>query len=134
MPQLIAKPVVIDAAGNPPKRIEEFAGRVRTGTATVSVARMVSPPGWQEPAQTPEFDEVTLVLKGVLRVDGPDGALDVRAGEAVLARAGETVRYSTPGPEGAEYVAVCAPAFSPALVHRQGEARPDVLADGEAMS
>lgn len=121
MPQLIAEPVVIEAAGNKPKRIEEFAGRVRTGTAAVSVARMVSPPGWQEPPQTPEFDEVTLVLKGVLRVDGPDGALDVRAGEAVLARAGETVRYSTPGVEGAEYVAVCAPAFSPALVHRQDE-------------
>lgn len=122
MPQLIAKPVVIEAAGNKPKRIEEFAGRVRTGTAAVSVARMVSPPGWEEPAQTPEFDEVTLVLKGVLRVDGPDGALDVRAGEALLVRAGETVRYSTPGAEGAEYVAVCAPAFSPALAHRQGEA------------
>lgn len=127
MPQLIAKPVIIEAAGNKPKRIEEFAGRVRTGTETVSVARMVSPPGWQEPAQTPEFDEVTLVLKGVLRVDGPDGALDVRAGEAVLARAGETVRYSTPGVEGAEYVAVCAPAFSPALVHRQGGENPDEL-------
>ncbi len=122
MPQLIAKPVLIEAAGNKPKRIEEFVGRVRTGTAAVSVARMVSPPGWREPAQTPDFDEVTLVLKGVLRVDGSDGALDVRAGEAVLVRAGETVRYSTPDAEGAEYVAVCAPAFSPVLAHRQGEA------------
>ena len=118
MPQLIKKPIVVEAAGNKPKRIEEFAGRLRTGTASVSVARMVSPPGWQEPPQTPEFDEVTLVLRGVLRIDGPDGSLDVRAGEAVLARAGETVRYSTPGDEGAEYVAVCVPAFSPALVHR----------------
>jgi mannose-6-phosphate isomerase-like protein (cupin superfamily) len=118
MPQLITKPVVVEAAGNKPKRIEEFAGRRRTGTAGVSVARMVSPPGWQEPPQTPEFDEVTLVLRGVLRVDGPDGSFDVQAGEAVLARAGETVRYSTPALEGAEYVAVCVPAFSPALVHR----------------
>jgi len=115
---LITKPVVIEAAGNKPKRIEEFAGRLGTGTAGVSVARMVSPPGWQEPSQTPEFDEVTLVLRGVLRVDGPDGSFDVRAGEAVWAQAGETVRYSTPGVDGAEYVAVCAPAFSPALVHR----------------
>ena len=118
MPQLIKMPAVIEAAGNKPKRIEEYAGRVRTGTAAVSVARMVSPPGWEEPPQTPEFDEVTLVLRGVLRVDGPEGSMDVRAGEAVLARAGETVRYSTPDVEGAEYVAVCAPAYSPALVHR----------------
>jgi mannose-6-phosphate isomerase-like protein (cupin superfamily) len=118
---LITKPVAVEAAGNKPKLIEEFAGRLRTGTASVSVARMVSPPGWQEPPQTPEFDEVTLVLRGALHVEGPDGSFDVRAGEAVLARAGETVRYSTPGVEGAEYVAVCAPAFSPALVHRSEE-------------
>jgi mannose-6-phosphate isomerase-like protein (cupin superfamily) len=118
MPQLISKPVVVEAAGNKPKHIEEFAGRLATGTAGVSVARMASPRGWEEPPQTPEFDEVTLVLRGALRVDGPDGSFEVRAGEAVLIRAGETVRYSTPGTEGAEYVAVCAPAFSPALVHR----------------
>jgi mannose-6-phosphate isomerase-like protein (cupin superfamily) len=118
MPRLITKPVVVEAAGNKLKHIEEFAGRLATGAASVSVARMVSPPGWEEPPQTPEFDEVTLVLRGVLRVDGPDGSFDVRAGEAVLARARETVRYSTPGSEGAEYVAVCVPAFSPELVHR----------------
>lgn len=118
MPQRIAKPVVIEAAGTPPKRIEEFAGRLATETAAVSVARMTSPSGWHEPPQTPEFDEVTVVLRGALRVEAPDGAMEIRAGEAVLARAGETVRYSTPGRDGAEYVAVCVPAFSPALVHR----------------
>jgi tRNA-Thr(GGU) m(6)t(6)A37 methyltransferase TsaA len=116
MPERIMNPAVIEAAGNKPKRIEEYVGRVRTQTATVSVARMTSPAGWEEPAQTPEFDEVTLVLRGVLRVDGAGGPIEVGAGEAVLARAGETVRYATP--DGAEYVAVCAPAFSPALVHR----------------
>ena len=118
MPQRIAKAVVVQAVGNKPKRIEEFVGRVSTETSAISVARMTSPSGWQEPAQTPEFDEATLVLRGCLHIDGPDGAFDVKAGEAVLARAGETVRYSTPSPEGAEYVAVCVPAFSPDRVHR----------------
>ncbi len=130
MPQLIPNPAVVEAAGNQPKRIEEFVGRVRTGTTGVSVARMVSPPGWEEPPQTPEFDEVTLVLGGMLRVDGPDGSVDVHAGNAVLAFAGERVRYSTPASGGAEYVAVCVPAFSPALVHRHASLNPG---EGEAV-
>lgn len=116
MPSLIEKPTVIEAAGNKPKRIEEFVGRVNTGVESVSVARMVSPPGWVEPGQTPEFDEYTVVLKGTLKVESRDGAIEVRAGQAVVTRAGEWVRYSTP--EGAEYVAVCLPAFSPGTVHR----------------
>lgn len=121
MPQRIDKPSIIQAAGNKPKRIEEFIGRVNTKTHAMSVARMTSPAGWREPAQTPEFDEATLVLSGTLRVEGAQGAIDVQAGQAVLALAGETVRYSTPGAEGAEYVAVCTPAFSPDLVHRHEE-------------
>jgi mannose-6-phosphate isomerase-like protein (cupin superfamily) len=120
MPKLIPRPTVIDAAGTPPKRIEEYAGRVSSGTAAVSVARMVSPAGWAEPGQTPEFDEVTVVLRGVLRVEGRDGSLDVRAGQAVTVARGEWVRYSSPGAEGAEYLAVCLPAFSPDTVHRDG--------------
>ncbi len=103
--------------GDPPKQIEEFVGRVNTETDSVSIARMVSPPGWDEPAQTPAFDEYTLVLSGLLRVEHDGGALDVRAGEAVITHRGERVRYSTPG-EGAEYVAICLPAFSPDTVHR----------------
>jgi tRNA-Thr(GGU) m(6)t(6)A37 methyltransferase TsaA len=122
MPKKIPSPAIIEAAGNKPKRIEEYVGRVRSQTSTVSVARMTSPAGWEEPAQTPEFDEVTLVLRGVVRVDGAGGPVEVKAGEAVLARAGETVRYSTP--QGAEYVAVCVPAFSPALVHRHAAGAP----------
>jgi mannose-6-phosphate isomerase-like protein (cupin superfamily) len=118
MPALLNAPTVIEAAGNKPKRIEEFVGRVNSKTAEVSVARMVSPSGWVEPGQTPEFDEYTLVLRGSLRVESRDGALDVAAGQAVIARRGEWVRYSTPGPDGAEYVAVCLPAFSPEIVHR----------------
>jgi ethanolamine utilization protein EutQ (cupin superfamily) len=118
MPQLVEKPVVVTAAGNLPKRIEEYVGRVATGTEGVSVARMKSPPGWVEPGQTPEFDEYTLVLAGALRVESRDGELTVGPGQAVITRAGEWVRYSTPG--GAEYVAVCLPAFSPATVHRDG--------------
>lgn len=121
MPMHIQAPAIIEAAGSKPKRIEEYVGRVRTRTEGVSVARMISPAGWIEPAQTPEFDEVTLVLRGLLRVESPQGTLEVRAGEAVLVRGGETVRYSTPEADGAEYVAVCVPAFSPATVHRQGE-------------
>lgn len=118
MPTHIGKPTIIEAAGNLPKRIEEFAGRVNSGHSTVSVARMVSPAGWQEPGQRPEFEEITVVLRGTLRVEYEGGELVVRAGEAVVTRPGEWVRYSTPEPGGAEYVAVCVPAFSPQTVHR----------------
>ena len=118
MPERIGQPTVVEAAGTLPKRIEEYVGRVNTGDAGVSIARMKSPQGWVEPAQTPEFDEYTLVLRGVLRVTSRGGSLDVAAGQAVIAHRGEWVQYSTPGPEGAEYVAVCLPAFSPATVHR----------------
>lgn len=116
MPELILQPTRIEAAGNKPKIIEEFVGRVNTGEGRVSVARMTSPAGWVEPAQTPEFDEYTLVLEGTVRVDTAQGPLDVAAGQAVLVRAGEKVRYSTP--DGARYVAICLPAFSPDTVHR----------------
>ena len=118
MPRLIDKPTVIDCVGTKPKQIQEYAGRVNSGHAGVSVARMISPSGWEEPGQRPEFEEITVVLKGMLRVEHEKGALEVRAGQAVVASPGEWVRYSTPGPEGAEYVAVCLPAFSPATVHR----------------
>lgn len=118
MPRLIEQATVIQAAGNKPKRIEEYAGRVNSGHASVSVARMVSPSGWQEPGQRPEFEEITVVLRGLVRVEHEGGALEVRAGQAVVTAPGEWVRYSTPGPDGAEYVAVCLPAFSPATVHR----------------
>jgi uncharacterized cupin superfamily protein len=119
MPTLISAPTVIAAAGTKPKRIEEYVGRVNSATGELSVARMQSPAGWREPGQRPEFDEYTLVLAGRLRVESEDGAtLDVRAGQAIVTRAGEWVRYSTPEPEGAEYVAICLPAFSPATVHR----------------
>ena len=120
MPRLIAAPAVMAAAGTKPKRIEEYAGRVNSGHAQVSVARMVSPSGWAEPGQRPEFEEITVVLRGMLRVDHGRGTLDVHAGQAVVTSPGEWVRYSTPGPDGAEYVAVCIPAFSPATVHRDG--------------
>ena len=118
MPRLIEAPTVITAAGNKPKRIEEYAGRVNSGHAAVSVARMVSPSGWLEPGQRPEFEEITVVLRGMLRVENESGTLDVRAGQAVVTAPGEWVRYSTPEPDGAEYVAVCLPAFSPDSVHR----------------
>ena len=118
MPTLIQQPTVIEAAGNKPKRIEEFAGRVNSGHTGVSVARMVSPEGWEEPGQRPEFEEITVVLRGLLRVEHEGGALDVRAGQAVVASPGEWIRYSSPEPGGAEYVAICLPAFSPATVHR----------------
>src|SRR5687767_15107774 len=118
MPRLIERPTVIAAAGNKPKTIQEFAGRVNSGHERMSVARMVSPSGWQEPGQTPEFEEVTVVLRGMLRVEHKDGVLDVRAGQAVVTSPGEWVRYSSPEAEGAEYIAVCVPAFSPATVHR----------------
>ncbi len=118
MPTLIPAPTVIQAAGTKPKLIEEYVGRVNNGEARLSVARMRSPEGWLEPGQRPEFDEYTLVLQGCLRVEHEGGQLDVTAGQAVLARAGEWVRYSSPRPGGAEYVAVCLPAFSPGTVHR----------------
>ena len=118
MPTHITEPMRIEAVGNLPKVIEEFVGRVNTGDDAVSVARMTSPEGWEEPGQTPAFDEFTVVLEGTLRVESGDGALDVAAGEAVIARAGEWVRYSSPHPGGARYVAVCVPAFSPDTVNR----------------
>jgi quercetin dioxygenase-like cupin family protein len=118
MPTLISAPSVIQAAGNKPKRIEEYAGRVNSGDQAVSVARMVSPEGWVEPGQRPEFQEITVVLRGRLRVEHEGGALDVLAGQAVITHPGEWVRYSTPDAGGAEYVAVCLPAFSMETVHR----------------
>src|SRR5262249_53418294 len=118
MPTLIKAPSIIQAAGTKPKRIEEFAGRVNSGHSAVSVARMISPEGWQEPGQKPEFEEITVVLKGMLRVEHNGAILEVRAGQAVVAHPGEWVRYSTPEPGGAEYVAVCLPAFSMDTVHR----------------
>src|SRR5215813_4453711 len=118
MATLIPKPTVIAAAGNKPKLIEEFFGRVNSGMTAASIARMTSPGGWVEPGQTPEFDEYSVVLRGLLRVTTKSGVIDVRAGQAVLAPGGEWVQYSTPEAEGAEYVAVCLPAFSPQTVHR----------------
>ena len=120
MPHLIAVPTRVLAAGNKPKSIDEFVGRVNSATSVVSIAHMRSPAGWEEPGQTPEFDEYTIVLSGMLRVAHREGTLDVAAGQAVVARAGEWVRYSSPGPDGAEYIAVCLPAFSPETVHRDG--------------
>jgi mannose-6-phosphate isomerase-like protein (cupin superfamily) len=116
MPRLIAQPTRITAAGNKPKQIEEFIGRVNSADREVSIARMTSPSGWLEPGQRPEFREISVVLSGALRVESEDGVLDVRAGQAVVCEPGEWVRYSTP--EGAEYVAICLPAFSPETVHR----------------
>jgi mannose-6-phosphate isomerase-like protein (cupin superfamily) len=121
MPTLIAQPTIIAAARNKPKIIEEYAGRVNSGHASVSVARMVSPEGWQEPGQRPEFEEITVVLRGLLRVEHASGQLDVRAGQAVVTAPGEWVRYASPEPGGAEYVAICLPAFSPGTVHRDAE-------------
>lgn len=118
MPTHLTRPTIVEAAGNLPKRIEEYVGRANSGHASVSVARMVSPAGWNEPGQRPEFEEVTIVLRGALKVEYEGGALIVRAGEAVVTKPGEWVRYSTPEPGGAEYVAVCLPAFSAATVHR----------------
>jgi mannose-6-phosphate isomerase-like protein (cupin superfamily) len=118
MPRLISAPIAIPAAGNPPKRIEEFAGRVATGHVGVSIAHTVSPEGWQEPGQRPEFEEITVVLRGMLQVEHEGATLEVRAGQAVVALPGEWVRYSSPEPGGAEYMAVCLPAFAPATVHR----------------
>lgn len=118
MPRLISNPTRVEAAGEPPKRIDEYVGRVNSGDPHVSVAHMRSPSGWAEPGQRPAFEEITLVLKGTLRVEHDDGVLEVNAGQAVITRPGEWVRYSTPGNAGAEYVAVCLPAFSPDTVHR----------------
>jgi hypothetical protein len=118
MPQLIERATVLQAVGSKPIRIEEYIGRLNSGRADVSVARMISPGGWQESGQSPDFQELTLVLRGLLRVEHAGGVFDVRAGQAIVARPTEWVRYSTPEPEGAEYVAVCLPAFSPATAHR----------------
>lgn len=114
----IQKPTIIHAAGSPPKQIEEFIGRVNSGTSEVSIARMTSPEGWSEPGQTPQFNEYTIVLKGSLKVTLKDRVLEVAAGQAIIIEAGEWVRYSTPHAGGAEYIAVCLPAFSPETVHR----------------
>jgi mannose-6-phosphate isomerase-like protein (cupin superfamily) len=119
MSRLIEKPSIITAAGNKPKIIEEFIGRINSKTTDASVARMKSPSGWIEPGQTPEFDEYTVVLKGMLRVTTKSGSLDVNEGQAVILSSGEWVQYSTPGAEGAEYIAVCLPAFAPETVHRE---------------
>ena len=118
MAKHIPQPTVIQAAGNKLKLIEEFVGRVNSSTAEVSIARMKSPSGWAEPGQTPEFDEYTVVLRGALRVTTKGGTVDVHAGEAIITPRGEWVQYSTPGVEGAEYIAVCLPGFSPGTVHR----------------
>lgn len=118
MPQFIPSPTVVHAEGNKPKNIEEYVGRVNTGNERVSVARMVSPDGWSEPGQRPEFEEITVVLHGIVRVEHEQGVVEVHAGQAIVVAPGEWVRYSTPG--GAEYVAVCVPAFSAATAHREG--------------
>jgi ethanolamine utilization protein EutQ len=118
MPTLIASPTRIQAAGNKPKLIDEFIGRVNSKEERLSVAHMRSPGGWVEPGQTPQFDEFTIVIAGMVRVTHIGGTLDVRPGQAVIAHAGEWVQYSTPEPEGAEYIAVCLPAFSMETVHR----------------
>lgn len=118
MPQLIPAPTRITPAGNKPKLIDEYVGRVNTGSTGISIAHMRSPGGWVEPGQRPEFDEYTVVLRGAVQVDFEGGQLLVSAGQAILTKAGEWIRYSTPGEEGAEYVAVCLPAFAPETVHR----------------
>ena len=118
MPQLVHQPTLVTAAGTPGKQIHEYIGRVSSGTAALSIAHMRSPAGWQEPGQRPEFDEYTVVLRGTLHVEHEGGTLEVTAGQAIITRAGEWVRYGTPGAEGAEYIAVCLPAFSPDTVRR----------------
>ena len=118
MPTIIKSPTKIEAAGNKPKIIKEFIGRVNSSTEQISIAKMQSPPGWKEPGQTPEFDEYTVVLKGMLRVETNEKAFDIHADEAIITHKGEWIRYSTPSEEGAEYIAVCLPAFSPETVHR----------------
>jgi len=116
--QRFAQPTRIQAAGEPPKVIEEFIGRANSGTEQVSIARMISPPGWSEPGQTPDFDEYTVVLKGALHVKTRNEEHDIQAGQAFMSQAGRWIQYSTPDPAGAEYIAVCIPAFSPDTVHR----------------
>lgn len=118
MPEFVHGPSIIQAAGNKPKIIEEYVGRANTGTAAVSIARMKSPGGWEEPGQRPEFDEYTVVLRGLLRVKTEAETIDVREGQGIITRRGEWVQYSTPAEEGAEYIAVCLPAFSTESVHR----------------
>jgi mannose-6-phosphate isomerase-like protein (cupin superfamily) len=118
MPKLISNPTIVEAAGNKPKIIREYIGRVNSATEKISIAKMTSPSGWEEPGQMPEFDEYTLVLKGMLRVETKENIFNVLAGQAIITYAGEWIKYSTPNPEGAEYVAVCLPAFSPETVHR----------------
>jgi ethanolamine utilization protein EutQ len=118
MPTLISQPTRITAAGNKPKLIDEYIGRVNSKTSSTSVAHMRSPQGWEEPGQSPEFDEFTIVLKGMVRVEHKNGSLDANEGQAVIAHRGEWVRYSTPQDGGAEYIAVCLPAFSMETVHR----------------
>jgi mannose-6-phosphate isomerase-like protein (cupin superfamily) len=118
MPTFIPSPSIIKAAGNKPKVIEEFIGGVNTSTNGLSIARMKSPGGWIEPGQTPEFDEYTIVLRGTLRVKTKTGLIDVAAGQAIIVAKGEWVQYSSPEPDGAEYIAICLPAFSPDIVHR----------------
>ncbi|HMP77869.1 MAG TPA: cupin domain-containing protein [Pirellulaceae bacterium] len=118
MARVISRPAIIEAAGNKPKRIEEYIGRVNSDSQEISIARMISPAGWVEPGQTPEFDEYTVVLRGVLHVELADRTEQVSAGQAIVVSRGEWVRYSTPGSEGAEYLAVCVPAFAPSIVHR----------------
>lgn len=119
MARLIESYTKIEAAGTPPKRIEEYIGHINSQTSAVSIAKMTSPGGWSEPSQTPEFDEYTVVLKGELQVETKAGTMTVKVGQAVIVSGGEWVRYSTPHPEGAEYIAVCIPAFSPDTVHRE---------------
>ena len=121
MPKIIEAPARIEAHGRPPKVIEEFVGRINSATEAVSVARMVSPSGWSEPGQTPEFDEVTVVIRGELQVESNAGVHQISAGQAIIVKRGEWVRYSTPSPKGAEYIAVCLPAFSPSIVHRDSD-------------
>jgi quercetin dioxygenase-like cupin family protein len=119
MPRIIQEPTIVNAAGTPPKTIREYIGRVNSGTDTLSIAHMTSPSGWQEPGQCPEFDEYTLVLSGELHINTQDGKTHiVKSGQAVITKAGEWVQYHTPSPSGADYIAVCLPAFSPETVHR----------------
>jgi quercetin dioxygenase-like cupin family protein len=121
MARIISAPTVIPAAGKPPKIIEEFIGRVNSGSSAISIAKMTSPSGWNEPGQTPDFDEYTIVLRGELQVETREAVHRVSAGQAIVVSRGEWVRYSTPVAEGAEYIAVCLPAFSPATVHRDAK-------------
>jgi mannose-6-phosphate isomerase-like protein (cupin superfamily) len=118
MPTIIKQPTKIESAGNKPKIIEEYIGRVNSSTETISLAKMTSPAGWEEPGQTPEFEEYTFVIRGTLRVETKENVFDIKAGQAIITYKGEWVKYSTPDAEGAEYIAVCLPAFSPEVVHR----------------